>query len=489
MKQHPVILSILVATAHLFSCPSAQAETKGYAISSNGERTLVFKRETLKETPRSTGTVISIHGEQTFQTMDGFGAAITGSTCYNLMQMKPADRKAFLVRTFSPKKGLGYSYVRVSIGCSDFSLSEFTCCDEPGIEHFALSAEDTEYVLPILRQIRKINPELKIIGSPWTCPRWMKVRDLQTLKPYNSWTSSQLNLKYYADYADYFVRWVKAYEAAGAPVYAITVQNEPLNRGNSASLFMGWQEQQKFVAEALGPAFENARLNTKIYAFDHNYNYDKMPEQQQYPLRIYDLQKAASYLSGAAYHNYGGNRKELKHIQSQRPDKELIFTETSIGMWNDGRNLNKRLVDDMREVALGTVLEGCRAVLVWNLMLDSDRGPYRPGGCSTCYGAVDIDRNDWKTITPNSHYYIIGHLACVVKPGAVRIQASTPLGEDQLMLSAFRNPNGSTAIVILNQKNSDQLLSIPTKDNKYMQVNVPARGVTSVLIGRSQMDK
>lgn len=475
--------TILLAAAGLLLSFPAEAKVKGYTITSNGSRTLVFDRQPLNVGQASAGTTVTINPSDSYQTMDGFGAAITGSTCYNLMQMTPADRKAFLVRTFSPKKGLGFSYVRVSIGCSDFSLSEFTCCDKPGIGNFALTDEDVNYVLPILREVRRINPELKIVGSPWTCPTWMKVKDLTSLEPFPSWTSGQLNPACYADYAEYFVRWVKAYSEAGAPIHAITVQNEPLNRGNSASLFMGWQEQQTFVAEHLGPAFDKAGLRTKIYAFDHNYNYDDMPEQQQYPLRIYDLEKAAQYLSGAAYHNYGGNRRELKNVGGQRPDKELIFTETSIGMWNDGRNLEKRLVEDMREVALGTVLGGCRAVLVWNLMLDSERGPYRPGGCATCYGAVDIDRNDWKTITPNSHYYIIGHLSSVVKPGAVRIGTACPEGEQKLMTAAFGNPDGSKAIVLLNQEKEDKTVNVCLSgSNESIQVKVPGRGVTSAIV-------
>ncbi len=131
----------------------------------------------------------------------------------------------------------------------------------------------------------------------------MKVNNLEELQPFNSWTSGQLNPRYYQDYAEYFVRWVHAFGERGVPIHAITIQNEPLNRGNSASLFMGWQEQQTFIAEAIGPAFQKAGLKTKIYAFDHNYNYDNMPEQQQYPLRVYDNEKAAGFLTGAAYHN------------------------------------------------------------------------------------------------------------------------------------------------------------------------------------------
>lgn len=456
------------------------AAPKVKVITSTANRTQVFApgKVAVSNTPQ--GCVVTLQPSQKFQTIDGFGAAITGSTCYNLMQMTPSDRKAFLRQTFSPKHGLGFSYVRISIGCSDFSLSEFTCCDTPGIENFALTSEDTEYVIPVLKEILKINPHLLILGSPWTCPRWMKVNNLQELKPFESWTSGQLNPKYYQDYARYFVLWVQAFQKRGIDIHAITVQNEPLNRGNSASLFMGWEEQQAFVADALGPAFQQAGLQTKIYAFDHNYNYDNMPEQRQYPLRIYSNEKAASFLSGAAYHNYGGNRRELLRVGEERPDKELIFTETSIGMWNDGRNLEKRLIDDMREVALGTVLNGCRAVIVWNMMLDTERGPFRPGGCSTCYGAVDIGRSDYKTITFNSHYYIIGHLSAVVQTGATRIAVTAQSAPEELMTAAFLNPDGSAAVVLLNQGYSDLTVSFPTGKGSYSVINIPARAVVSV---------
>lgn len=126
-------------------------------------------------------TTISLDPTVRYQTMDGFGAAITGSTCFNLFQMKPADRQAFLTETFSDKDGFGFSYIRISIGCSDFSLSEYTCCDTKGIENFALQSEEKEYILPILKDILKINPSIKIIAAPWTSPKWMKVNNLTDL--------------------------------------------------------------------------------------------------------------------------------------------------------------------------------------------------------------------------------------------------------------------------------------------------------------------
>jgi len=425
-----------------------------------------------------TETTITLNPDTRYQTMDGFGSAVTGSSCYNLMQMTVEDRTKFLTETFSHEKGYGHSYIRISIGCSDFSLSEYTCCDIPGIENFALQSEETEYVIPILKEILAINPDIKILGSPWTCPPWMKVDNLTDLQPYESWTSGHLNPKYYQDYGLYFVKWIQAMADAGITVHAITPQNEPLNRGNSASLFMGWREELAFVKEALGPQFKNAGLDTQIYAFDHNYNYDNMPEEQQYPLKIYDDEVAAAFLTGAAYHNYGGKKDELNRVQSSRPDKELIFTETSIGMWNDGRNLGRRLMEDMREVGLGTINNWCKGVIVWNLMLDTERGPNREGGCTVCYGAVDIDKSDYKTMVHNSHYYIISHLSAVVKPGATRIQA-TGNKTDGLIYSAFENTDGTYALVLMND--TEEAKQFKVNDSKRnFSYEIPAKSVVSL---------
>jgi glucosylceramidase len=422
-------------------------------------------------------TTIKLNPAERFQTMDGFGAAITGSTAFNLMKMTKENRTKFLKETFSPTEGMGQSYVRISIGCSDFSLSEYSLCDTPGIENFGLTSEETDYVIPVLKEILAINPDLKIMGSPWTPPQWMKVNNLTDLQPFNSWTSGQLNPAYYGDYATYFVKWIQAMNQNGIKIYSVTPQNEPLNRGNSASLYMGWEEQFEFVQNHLVPQFKAASLSTKIYLFDHNYNYDNMADQNGYPMKIYDAGIDSDVVAGAAYHNYGGDKAELLKVQSRYPERELVFTETSIGTWNDGRNLQVRLIDDMREVALGTVNNGCKAVIVWNLMLDTERGPNREGGCQTCYGAVDIDISDFSTITRNSHYYIIGHLSSVVKPGAVRI-GTTGFSDPGFIHSAFENTDGTYAVVLLNSTSASK--SITLDDGKqHFTYEVPANSVIS----------
>lgn len=412
----------------------------------------------------------------TYQEIDGFGAAITGSTAYNLMKMSAADRAAFLKKTFSPTEGYGFSYVRVPIGCSDFSLSEYTCCDRQGIENFALTGEETNYIIPVLKEILAYNPQLKIMSAPWTAPKWMKVSDLTSLKPYDSWTGGQLNPKYYQDYATYFVKWIKAFQAEGIRIHAVTPQNEPLNRGNSASMFMGWQEQRDFVKSALGPAFEAEGLQTKIYVFDHNYNYDDMADQKSYPVKIYDDPEASKYVAGAAYHNYGGNINELETIHKAYPDKELLFTESTAGEWNDGINLNSRLLADMEDIVLGTVNRWCRGSIVWNLMLDANQGPNRPGGCTNGYGAVDLAA-DFKTIRKNSFYYIMAHMASGVQPGAKRI-GTAGYTKTGLTYAAFQNPDNSYALVACNH-NSEELKFTVDDGAHHFYVTVPATSIVT----------
>jgi len=486
MKQ--MILSAIIPCLMLMGCgesedrssndrPTEQSgDIEVLTTTANRSYDLSSSKVAFSETGESGTNVVRLQPEKTFQTIDGFGAAITGATAYNLRKMTSENRAKFLKETFSPTEGYGMSYIRICIGCSDFSLSDYTCCDTPGIENFALTSEETDYVIPVIKEILAINPDIKIIASPWTPPKWMKVKDLKDKEPFDSWTSGQLNPDFYQDYATYFVKWIEAFKANGIDIYSMTVQNEPLNRGNSASMFMGWDEQRDFIKTALGPAFEKAGIDTKIYAFDHNYNYDNMDDQKGYPANIFEDAEASKYIAGSAYHNYGGNKDELNNIRAKYPEKELMFTESTAGDWNDGANLNKRLVNDMEEIALGTVNRWCRGAVIWNLMLDSKRGPNRPGGCTTGFGAVDID-DDYSTIRRNSFYYIMAHMSSVVKPGAKRI-ATTGEAGNGITYSAFVNPDGSKAFVACNSGKEGSNVTVVDGDRQFTLV-IPANGIVS----------
>lgn len=427
---------------------------------------------------------VVLNAEERYQTFDGFGAAITGASAYNLMRMPEDARTSLLKETFSVSEGMGYSYVRVPIGGSDFNAHgdfDYTCCDTYGIDNFALTSEETDYIIPVLQQILAINPNLKVMGTPWSCPKWMKVDDINTKGAYNSWIGGYLNPDFYQDYALYFVYWIQAFERAGIPIESVTVENEPLNWGNSMSLYMPWQQEREFIRTALGPTLRAAKLDTKIIVFDHNYNYDNKSDQAQYPLNIYADPEASQYVDGAAYHNYGGSPTELDVIHRSAPEKNLYFTEASIGTWNSGDDMSVSLLSEMKNTCLATVMRWCKAVIVWNFMLDDKRGPHGgAGACSTCFGAVDVSSKDYTTLTRRSHFYAIGHLSKAFKAGSTRIGVKG-YQPTNVTICAAENPDGTYGVVLMNENDNGLTFRIEAA-GRFFEITLPAKSVTTCVI-------
>ena len=437
-------------------------------------------------------------------TVDGFGLAVTTSSAYNLLKMDPTDRTAFLEETFSREKGAGMSLIRVAIGASDFCLDDnYTWCDTPGLENFAVHSEDKDYLFPVLKEIYAINPDVKIIGSPWSCPLWMKcnmpggnnwnvsqfnvpVTDETT---YNSWTGGRLKPSCYDDYAEYFVKWIQTMEKEGFDIHAITMQNEPLNPGNSMSLVMPWQDQKEFV-KVLGPAMDKAGLaDVEILLFDHNFNYDGKEGQDNYPLNIYADPEAYKWADGSAWHAYGGNVTELDEIYAANPEKSIYFTEASIGEWIGGWEnrwdfnfLSNCLLNDFSSIFLGTLKRGGRGVTLWNLMLDDKRGPYsrHDGSCKTCYGGVTIHSGNYKSLVKNSHWFDCAHASVAIKPGAKKMTYSAMNIASGVEMQMYLNPDNTVGVVICNKSTKDQDFAFA---NTKFTVNftAPAKSVSSVL--------
>ena len=479
MRMHTLLPLLLLA---LTACqgkiqpePEPVREATAYTTSVGGLRLAESKIPLMR--PSTAAAYRVLPTGKTFQTVDGFGLAITQASCYNLLRMSPDDRTAFLTEVFDRERGMGSSLIRVCIGGSDFSMDEFTWCDEPGLEHFAVHPLDEQYLFPILDEIYAINPAVKIIASPWSAPLWMKVgEDGKT--PHNQWYAGHLGEAYYQDYAQYFVRWIREMQRRGYDILAVTLQNEPLNRGNSMSTYMSWQEQSNFIKWAIGPAFAAAGLQTKVLVFDHNYSYDGDYGQQDYPVHIFEDPEAGRYVHGSAWHNYGGSVSVLDGVHARFPDKEIYFTEASIGTWN--YSFEDCLIHDFRDIFLGTLGRWGKGVTLWNLMLDYQGKPFRPRGCSTCYGAVSIDASDYslESIVRNSHYYDVAHCSKVLQPGAVRLGTSG-YSAAGLTYQLYRNPDGSYAALILNEGTSDALLNFVT-DNYAVACRIPPRALQSV---------
>lgn len=427
--------------------------------------------------------------------IDGFGLAVTTATCYNLMKMTQEDRTKFLTEMFSPTEGVGSSLIRVAMGASDFCLKEeYTWCDKPGLENFAVHSEDKNFLFPILKEIYAINPDVKIIASPWSCPRWMKCQmpggsdwntskynePVKEEKDYNSWTGGRLKPSCYQVYADYFVKWVQTMEAEGFDIFALTLQNEPLNAGNSMSLVMPWQDQKEFV-KVLGPTMEKAGLgDVQLLLFDHNFNYDDKDGQDNYPLNIYADPEAYKWSDGSAWHSYGGSVTELDEINVTYPEKSIYFTEASIGEWN--YTFASCLINDFSSLFLGTLKRGGRGVTLWNMMLDDNNGPYSPqdGSCKTCYGGVTIKSSDYKTITKNSHWFNVAHASAVVKPGARMMQTSGSVFSAAFEYQMFLNPDGTIGVLILNGQSTAQQV-IFRNDTFTVKYTVPASSIVSLI--------
>ncbi|MBP3433539.1 MAG: glucosylceramidase [Alistipes sp.] len=440
------------------------------AITTTASKSMLFKEVAVSDTSKlpADAVEITIDNKTHYQSMEGFGPAITGSAAYNLSKMKEADRAKILKDAFHPTEGLGYNYIRISIGCSDFSLQEFTWCDQEGLEFFGVHEEDKTYLFPILREILAINPDVKIIAAPWTAPLWMKI-DRYNNTPYNKWAGGKLNPDYYDEYAQYLVMWVEEMEANGFKIESITPQNEPLHDGNSASTYMSWEQQRNFIKNNLGPAFEAAGLDTKIWIYDHNF------DVTDFVKNIYADKEASKYVEGSAWHAYGGSSSALAQIYKADPTKSIYFTEQSIGTWCP--NFGDNLLWHIREVCLGTINNYCRAVVLWNFMLDAERGPNRPGGCQTCYGFVDCDGSyAYNTLTYRSHWYAIGHMSKVVQRGAQRIKSSA----SGVTLSAFENPDGTLSAVVLNDKDEDKQVVVRSPKGDFV-LTLAGRSVTSII--------
>lgn len=377
---------------------------------------------------------ILIDTTQQFQTVDGFGYTLTGGSATLLHQMGASERAALLADFFGKNTAsISVSYLRVSMGASDLDAEVFSYDDlpagqtDPGLLHFNLS-KDTLHLIPVLKEILAINPQVKIMGSPWSPPVWMKTNG-------NS-VGGNLKPEFYATYAQYFVRYIQAMRAHGIELDAITIQNEPQHGGNNPSMIMSFVQQATFIKNHLGPAFQAAGIQTKIVVWDHNC------DNPNYPLAVLDDPAAKQFVYGTAFHLYGGDVSALSQVHEAHPDKALYFTEQWTG---STASFGGDLKWHLENVIIGTMRNWSRVALEWNLANDPNFGPHTPGGCTQCRGAVTIDGSK---ATKNVSYYIVAQAAKFVPPGSVRL-GSNLLTE--MPNVAFRTPAGKTVLIVLNK--------------------------------------
>jgi glucosylceramidase len=395
--------------------------------------------------------VITVDTTQTYQTIDGFGYALTGGSAQLIYGLPTAQRQALEQELFTTdSNNIGVSYLRLTIGASDMSARVFSYDDNASpsqpdttLANFTLS-DDNMYLVPLLKEILAINPSIKLLGCPWSPPAWMKSN--------NSPAAGSLLPQYYNVYAQYFVKYIQAMAANGIRIDAITPQNEPLNANNNPSNVMQDTAEDIFVRSYLGPAFQTAGINTKIIVWDHNCDVPGYPEY------ILADPAAAQYVDGSAFHLYAGDISALTGVHDAYPAKNVYFTEQYVA---GPGNFESDLEWAMKNLIIGAPRNWSRNVLEWNMAADENYGPHTTGGCGVCQGAFTINGT---SVSRNTSYYIIAHASKFVLPGSVRVSSNIP---GNLQNVAFLRPDGKKVLIVLNDEANAETFTVQFNNQNF----------------------
>lgn len=406
---------------------------------------------------------IYVDENTTYQSLDGLGASLTDSSAWLIKnKLSAANQSAVMSKLFDPVNGIGISWLRQPMGASDFAVNgNYSYDDLPAgqqddlsLSHFSI-AHDEAYIIPLLKQALALNPNIKVMLTPWSPPAWMKAN--------GSMNGGTLSSGAYGQLATYFAKTIKAYQADGVPIYALTVQNEPLYQTSGyPSMNLPATDESNFIKYNLGPTLGQQGLTTKILGYDHNW------DQPGYMQTLYSDASTSSYLAGSAWHFYGGNVQTMNDIHYQYPSKDIYFTEGSSGTWISN------LFDTNITNEINIFRNWAKTYTDWNLALDTNHGPTN-GGCTTCTGLVTINQSTGGvTYTPT--YYAMGHISQFAVPGARRI-ASTGYAQG-LYNVAFKNPDGSKALIVYNQNGASASFAVKW-GNQSFSYTLPATSIAT----------
>jgi glucosylceramidase len=439
---------VLLSTGMLISSVSFAQNTVNWWLTNNEKSALLTKQPPLTFATDNNDNVpvITINPAKKYQPVDGFGFALTGGSAQNMIRMSAGERKKIIQELFGAgANDVGISYLRLSIGSSDLNDHTFSYDDisagqtDMKLEKFTLK-EDEQDVIPVLKEILAVNPNIKILGSPWSAPLWMKSN--------HNIQGGRLQDQYYDVYARYFVKYIQGMKKHGITIDAITVQNEPFNDGNTPSNQFLAKEELNFIKNNLGPAFKAAGIKTKIILYDHNC------DAPEYPISILTDPGANQYVDGSGFHLYAGPITAMGKVHEAFPNKNLYFTEMMAVSRNDFNVANPT-----ERIVIGATRNWSRNVILWNIAADPQNKPHTDnGGCASCQGAITIDGDK---VSRNLAYYTIGHVSKFVPANSVRIDSSLP---DGLSDVAFTTPDGKTVLVVANKGKSAQTFKIVYND-------------------------
>src|SRR5579859_3378003 len=406
-------------------------------------------------------STITVNERQQFQQMVGFGAAVTDSSAWLMYtRMSTSQRNDLMKRLFDPVNGIGISFVRIPMGASDFSVNGPYSYDDlppgqtdPTLSKFSIN-HDTAYILPILKQALALNPSLKFMANPWSPPAWMKTNG--SMYGTSNGHIGTLIPSDYGPLAQYFVKFIQAYQAQGIPIYAITPQNEP---GYAPDSYPGMSfpatDESTFIKSYLSPALKQANLHPRLIPYDHNW------DNPNYVKTLLGDPATNRDIAGISWHCYLGSSTVMSAIHALYPTKDVYETECATGASVTPISTNDLLMQSVQNWA--------KTVELWNIALEANHGPHN-GGCPDCLGVVTVDPNTGSVIYSND-YYLIGHFSKFVVPGAYHIGADT-LGS--LTGMAFKNTDGSKIVVAYNGGPSSSTFKVRWNGSQFFTYTLPA---------------
>lgn len=457
MKRNPWLLTLVIS----FYCISSFGQI-WVSVPSQGK---MLAKQALYQ-PTTTKTGILINTQKQFQSIDGFGYTLTGGSAQLIYALEASKRKILLEELFGQgPSSIGISVLRIAVGASDLDGQVFSYDDvpsgqtDPSLKQFSLKASQAD-LIPLMQEIKKINPKIKFMATPWSPPAWMK--DNQSSK------GGSLLAGNYEVYANYLVRYLREMKALGLEMDYLTPQNEPLHPGNNPSLLMLASEQNEFIKNHLGPAFQKAGLKTKIIVYDHNC------DKPEYPLEILNDQITRKYVAGSAFHLYNGDISALGQVRKAHPDKDVYFTEQWTGAKGDfAGDFNWHI----KNVIIGALNNDAKTALEWNLANDPNWEPHTPGGCTECKGALTIDKNG--QILRNQAYYIIAQASKFIPTGSKRIEISN-LTNGVNGVAVLR-PDKKVAVLLQNETQNTINTSVGL-GGKYWNLELKKESAVTILL-------
>jgi glucosylceramidase len=412
---------------------------------------------------------ITIDIDTKYQTITGFGAAMTDASAWLLRnRLNAVQRLAVLRELYGPPPNLNFNMMRLTIGASDFSLNLYTLDDIPfgesdtELKYFNVAANLPD-LIPAVRDVLSINPGLLIVASPWSAPAWMKTEE--------NLIGGELQEQYESAYADYLVKYLDTYRGHGIPIYALTLQNEPAYSPISyPGMLMPAATRARIIARYLGPKLAGRTPRTRILDWDHNWSH---PEQ---PLAVLANPDAARYVDGVAWHCYEGSQHAQGRVHREHPEKDTFITECSGGDW--ALNMTSSMLWFARNLLVTGTRQWARGVIYWNLALDEGYGPHF-GGCLLCRGVITIDSGTGE-VTRNDEYYALAHFSRFVLPGAVRVKSTDTDAEKGIANVAFQNSvDGSIVLVMVNINKRARPVSVAQGQARF-DYTVPGESVVTL---------